>query len=132
MSAELVLVVAVITLALCFDFVNGFHDAANSVATVVATRVLTPLQAVVWAAFFNFISAISFGTAVAATVGVGLVDLRAVTVYVILSGIIGAIVWDLLTWWWGLPDGKRLNWQRFPCLKRCSGTLQGIFRGSFR
>jgi inorganic phosphate transporter, PiT family len=106
MSPELILVIVVVLVALVFDFINGFHDAANSVATVVATRVLTPLQAVVWAAFFNFISVVSFGTGVAKTVGSGLVDLRYVTVYVILCGLFGAIVWDLFTWWLGLPTSS--------------------------
>src|SRR5450759_5694229 len=102
----LLLVVLIIAVALVFDYFNGFHDAANSVATVVATRVLTPLQAVLWAAFFNFVSAFSFGTGVAKTVGTGMVDLSAVTPYVILSGLIGAIVWDLITWWLGLPTSS--------------------------
>lgn len=102
----LTLVVLIVAVALVFDFINGFHDAANSVATVVATRVLTPLQAVVWAAFFNFVSAFSFGTGVAKTVGAGMVDLSVVTPYVILSGLLGAIVWDLITWWWGLPTSS--------------------------
>ncbi len=102
----LALVVLIIAVALLFDFINGFHDAANSVATVVATRVLTPLQAVVWAAFFNFISAFSFGTGVAKTVGAGMVELSVVTPYVILCGLIGAIVWDLITWWFGLPTSS--------------------------
>ena len=106
MSGELLLVVIVIAVALSFDFINGFHDAANSVATVVATRVLTPLQAVLWAAFFNFISAISFGTGVARTVGSGLVDLSEVTTAVILCGLLGAIAWDLMTWWLGLPTSS--------------------------
>lgn len=106
MSSELLLVAIIIVVALAFDFINGFHDAANSVATVVATRVLTPFQAVVWAAFFNFVSAFSFGTGVAKTVGKGMVDLDAVTPYVILCGLLGAIVWDLLTWWWGLPTSS--------------------------
>ena len=106
MSTQLILVLVVIVVALIFDFINGFHDAANSVATVVATRVLTPLQAVMWAAFFNFVSAISFGTGVAKTVGSGLVDLKVVTVYVILCGLFGAIVWDLFTWWLGLPTSS--------------------------
>lgn len=106
MSAELILVIVIVAVALSFDFVNGFHDAANSVATVVATRVLTPLQAVIWAAFFNFVSAFSFGTGVAKTVGSGMVDLRSVTVYVILCGLIGAIAWDLITWWFGLPTSS--------------------------
>jgi PiT family inorganic phosphate transporter len=92
-----ILVIIIIAIALIFDYINGFHDAANSVATVVATRVLTPFQAVVWAAFFNFVSAFSFGTGVAKTVGSGMVDLSVVTPYVILSGLIGAITWDLIT-----------------------------------
>ena len=106
MDSTLLLVGAIIAVALTFDFINGFHDAANSVATVVATRVLTPLQAVAWAAFWNFISAFSFGTGVAKTVGSGLVDLKYVTEYVILAGLAGAIVWNLLTWWWGLPSSS--------------------------
>ncbi len=106
MPALLILVCVIIAVALLFDFLNGFHDAANSVATVVATRVLTPFQAVIWAAFFNFVSALSFGTAVAHTVGAGMVDLKAVTVYVILAGLAGAITWDLLTWWFGLPTSS--------------------------
>jgi PiT family inorganic phosphate transporter len=105
-ASELLLVSIIVLVALAFDFINGFHDAANSVATVVATRVLTPFQAVLWAAFFNFVSAFSFGTGVAKTVGKGMVDLSAVTPYVILCGLIGAIVWDLLTWWWGLPTSS--------------------------
>ena len=106
MSLELLFVIIVIFVALSFDFINGFHDAANSVATVVATRVLTPFQAVAWAAFFNFISAISFGTGVAKTVGTGMVDLKVVTAYVILSALLGAVVWDLITWWFGLPTSS--------------------------
>ncbi|MGO9097801.1 MAG: anion permease [Bryobacteraceae bacterium] len=106
MSPDLILVVVIIAVALSFDFINGFHDAANSVATVVATRVLTPLQAVIWAAFFNFVSAFSFGTGVARMVGSGMVDLRAVTPYVILCGLAGAIAWDLITWWLGLPTSS--------------------------
>ncbi|MDE3164654.1 MAG: inorganic phosphate transporter [Acidobacteriota bacterium] len=98
--------VVIILVALIFDFINGFHDAANSVATVVATRVLTPFQAVVWAAFFNFVSAFTFGTGVASTVGKGFVDLALVTPVVILTGIIGAIAWDLITWWLGLPTSS--------------------------
>jgi PiT family inorganic phosphate transporter len=101
-----ILVVIIIVIALVFDYINGFHDAANSVATVVATRVLTPFQAVLWAAFFNFVSAFSFGTGVAKTVGTGMVDLDLVTPYVILSGLVGAIVWDLITWWAGLPTSS--------------------------
>jgi inorganic phosphate transporter, PiT family len=106
MHSGLAIVVGVISVALLFDFINGFHDAANSIATVVSTRVLSPLQAVVWAAFFNFVAAFTFGTAVAKTIGKGMIDLSAVTNAVILSGLIGAIVWDLLTWWWGLPTSS--------------------------
>lgn len=102
----LVLVVGIIAVALVFDFLNGFHDAANSIATVVATRVLTPFQAVLWAAFFNFVSAFTFGTGVASTVGKGFVNVHQVTVYVIVAGLIGAIAWDLITWWWGLPTSS--------------------------
>src|SRR5512136_2453957 len=104
--SPLALAVLVIGVALIFDFLNGFHDAANSVATVVATRVLSPFQAVLWAAFFNFVSAFTWGTGVAKMVGKGLVDLNYVTPYVILAGLIGAIVWDLITWWWGLPTSS--------------------------
>ncbi|MCL5744543.1 MAG: inorganic phosphate transporter [Acidobacteria bacterium] len=100
------LAVLIIAIALVFDYLNGFHDAANSVATVVATRVLTPFQAVVWAAFFNFISAFTFGTGVAGTMGKGFVNLDHVTPYVIMAGLIGAIVWDLITWWFGLPTSS--------------------------
>src|SRR3974390_985981 len=96
----------IIAVALVFDFINGFHDAANSVATVVATRVLTPFQAVLWAAFFNFVSAFTFGTGVAGTVGKGFVDIRLVTPAVILAGLLGAIAWDLITWWLGLPTSS--------------------------
>ncbi|HLH17604.1 MAG TPA: inorganic phosphate transporter [Bryobacteraceae bacterium] len=96
----------IIAIALLFDYINGFHDAANSIATIVATRVLTPFQAVLWAAFFNFAAAFLFGTAVAKTVGSGFVNLNLVTPQVILCGLGGAIAWDLLTWWWGLPTSS--------------------------
>jgi inorganic phosphate transporter, PiT family len=102
----LTLALVIIAIALVFDFINGFHDAANSIATVVATRVLTPFQAVVWAAFFNFVAAFLFGTAVAKTVGRGFVDLNLVTPQVIMAGLAGAIIWDLLTWWLGLPTSS--------------------------
>ena len=104
--STLELVAVIIGIALVFDYINGFHDAANSIATIVATRVLTPLQAVVWAAFFNFVAAFLFGTAVAKTVGQGFVDLSLVTPYVILAGLAGAIAWDLITWWLGLPTSS--------------------------
>src|SRR6185369_6256026 len=100
------LAVLIIAIALVFDYINGFHDAANSIATIVATRVLTPFQAVAWAAFFNFVAAFSVGTGVAKTVGKGMVNLDYVTPYVILAGLLGAIVWDLLTWWLGLPTSS--------------------------
>ncbi len=100
------LLVATIVVALTFDFINGFHDAANSIATVVSTRVLPPTVAVAWAAFFNFIAAFFLGTAVAKTIGKGMIDLQYVTQYVVLAGLLGAIVWDLLTWWWGLPTSS--------------------------
>jgi inorganic phosphate transporter, PiT family len=97
------LVAVIVVIALIFDYVNGFHDAANSVATVVATRVLTPFQAVAMAAVFNFLAAFFLGTGVAATIGEGFVNTAIVTPYVILAGLVGAIVWNLLTWYVGLP-----------------------------
>lgn len=103
---DFALVVLVIAVALIFDFINGFHDAANSIATVVSTRVLSPGQAVVWAAFFNFIAAFTFGTAVASTVGSGMIDISVVTYAVILAGLTGAIAWDLITWYYGLPTSS--------------------------
>ena len=96
----------IIFVALAFDFINGFHDAANSIATVVSTRVLTPLQAVVWAAFFNFVAAFGFGVHVATTVGKGVVDTKIVDEWLILAGLVGAIVWDIITWYWGLPTSS--------------------------
>jgi PiT family inorganic phosphate transporter len=103
---ELALVVVVVLTALIFDYINGFHDAANSIATVVSTRVLSPGKAVLWAAFFNFAAAAVFGTAVAKTVGSGMIDIKVVTSSVILAGLIGAIVWDLITWYYGLPTSS--------------------------
>ncbi len=100
------LTAVIIAVALAFDYVNGFHDAANSIATVVSTRVLTPLQGVAWAAFWNFIAAFTFGTAVAKTVGSGLIDVHQIDSYVILAGLIGAITWDLITWYSGLPTSS--------------------------
>jgi PiT family inorganic phosphate transporter len=95
-----------IFIALLFDYINGFHDAANSIATVVSTRVLTPGKAVIWAAFFNFVAAFTFGTAVARTVGAGMINIEIVTFAVIFSGLAGAIVWDLITWYYGLPTSS--------------------------
>jgi inorganic phosphate transporter, PiT family len=102
----LTLVVFIVFIALVFDFINGFHDAANSIATVVSTRVLSPLQAVVWAAFFNIVAAFGFGVSVAKTVGKGVVDANVVDQWVILAGLAGAIAWDLITWYWGLPTSS--------------------------
>src|SRR5688572_14409654 len=106
MDSTLLVVCALILLALCFDFINGFHDAANSIATVVSTRVLSPGQAVAWAAFFNFVAAFGFGTAVAKTVGSGMIDLDVVSFSVIAAGLIGAIAWDLISWYIGLPTSS--------------------------
>jgi inorganic phosphate transporter, PiT family len=105
-STGLLLLIVTVAVALAFDFLNGFHDAANSIATVVSTRVLSPKLAVVWAAFFNFVAAFLLGTAVAKTIGKGMIRLDDVTQYVVIAGLVGAIVWDLLTWWWGLPTSS--------------------------
>jgi PiT family inorganic phosphate transporter len=106
MDTVLLSVIILITVALIFDFINGFHDAANSIATIVATRVLTPGKAVIWAATFNFLAAFGFGTAVAKTVGSGMIDLDVVTSSVIFGGLMGAIIWDLITWYYGLPTSS--------------------------
>jgi inorganic phosphate transporter, PiT family len=106
LKPDFVLLVVTVLVALTFDFLNGFHDAANSIATVVSTRVLSPKLAVVWAAFFNFVAAFVFGTAVAKTIGSGMIRIEVVTQYVVIAGLLGAIVWDLLTWWWGLPTSS--------------------------
>jgi len=99
-------VLAIVAVALVFDFINGFHDSANSIATIVSTRVLSPVAAVVWAAFFNFVAAFGFGTAVAKTIGNGLVDLSIVDPLVILAGLFGAILWDIATWYFGIPTSS--------------------------
>jgi len=101
-----VIIYGAIATALFFDFVNGFHDSANSVATVVGTKVLRPIHAVGIAALANFAGPFVFGTAVAATVGKGIIQPEFSTVYVILAGLIGAIVWDLITWYFGLPSSS--------------------------
>lgn len=112
---ELLVVAALILVALSFDFINGFHDAANSIATVVSTRVLSPGKAVIWSAFFNFAAAFLFGTAVARTIGNGMIErtivrggqeITVVTFAVIFAGLFGAIVWDLITWYFGLPTSS--------------------------
>jgi PiT family inorganic phosphate transporter len=106
MDLSILLVAITVLAALTFDFLNGFHDAANSIATVVSTRVLSPKMAVLWAAFFNFVAAFLLGTAVAKTIGSGMIRLDIVTQYVVIAGLAGAIIWDLLTWWWGLPTSS--------------------------
>ncbi len=106
MNTGLLLLLITVVTALVFDFLNGFHDAANSIATVVSTRVLSPKLAVAWAAFFNFVAAFVLGTAVAHTIGKGMIRLEDVTQYVVIAALVGAIVWDLLTWWWGLPTSS--------------------------
>jgi inorganic phosphate transporter, PiT family len=100
------LVWGIVGLALAFDFINGFHDAANSIATVVSTRVMTPRWAVAWAAFFNFVAFLLFGLDVAATIGKGVVDPTAVTLPVVTAGLVGAIAWDLVTWHYGIPSSS--------------------------
>jgi inorganic phosphate transporter, PiT family len=108
MSGDLVLVVIVVAVALAFDVINGFHDSANSIATVVSTRVLTPRAAVLWAAFFNFVAMFVFAPAVADTVSkiVKVTPGDTAYIFVVLAGLLGAILWDLLTWWWGLPTSS--------------------------
>jgi PiT family inorganic phosphate transporter len=103
LTHDLTLIVFVILVALVFDFLNGFHDAANSIATVVSTRVLSPQKAVLWAAFFNFVAAFVLGTHVAKTLGKGMIDLAVVDHKVVLAGLMGAIFWNLITWYYGLP-----------------------------
>ena len=108
MSGELALVILVVAVALAFDVINGFHDSANSIATVVSTRVLSPRNAVLWAAFFNFIAMFVFAPKVADTVSkiVKVTPGDPIYIYVVLSGLLGAIAWDLITWWWGLPTSS--------------------------
>src|SRR5438045_9668770 len=98
--------VLLVALALAFDFMNGFHDAANSIATVVSTRVLRPRWAVAWAAFFNFVAFLVFGLSVANTIGTGVIEQTVVDHYVILGALVGAIVWNVITWWYGLPSSS--------------------------
>ncbi|MFZ1701545.1 MAG: inorganic phosphate transporter [Pyrinomonadaceae bacterium] len=109
-TASVALVVVIIAVALIFDYVNGFHDAANSIATVVATRVLSPGAAVAWAAFFNFIAFVVFGTAVAKTIGGNMVNITIIPpgdqLYVLLGGVLGAVIWNLITWYFGLPTSS--------------------------
>src|SRR5512136_3090770 len=102
----MVSVIFLILVALVFDFLNGFHDAANSIATVVSTRVLSPGFAVAWAAFFNFVAAFLFGTKVAKTIGSGLVDTACIDLLVVFAGLSGAITWNIITWLLGLPTSS--------------------------
>ena len=106
MNGTVAFVLAIIVVAFAFDFINGFNDSANSIATVVSTRVLSPLQAVIWAAMFNFGAAFAFGTAVAKTVGSGLIKVQYVDPQVVLAGLLGAIVWNLITWYHGIPSSS--------------------------
>jgi len=105
-STGLVLLIVTVITALIFDFLNGFHDAANSIATVVSTRVLSPKLAVLWAAAFNFLAAFFLGIAVAKTIGTGMIRLDIITQYVVLGALIGAIFWDVVTWLLGLPTSS--------------------------
>jgi PiT family inorganic phosphate transporter len=110
MTATITFVVVIILIALVFDYINGFHDAANSIATVVSTRVLSPGAAVIWAAFFNFVAFLVLGEAVAKTIGKDMVDIKAIPgdwqLWVLLCGLIGAIVWNLVTWYYGIPSSS--------------------------
>lgn len=99
-------IILIIIAALIFDFLNGFHDAANSIATIVSTRVLTPTQGVIWAAFFNFIAAFLFGTGVAKTIGSGLVDSAIIDISVVFAALVGAIIWNIITWYYGIPSSS--------------------------
>src|SRR5215210_3805296 len=100
------LLIALIAVALIFDFLNGLHDAANSIATIVSTRVLRPQYAVAWAAFFNFIAFLFFGISVAQTIGTGIINPQAIDPHVIFGALMGAIVWNLITWWGGIPSSS--------------------------
>jgi PiT family inorganic phosphate transporter len=106
LKTDVIIVLITVLIALIFDFLNGFHDSANSIATVVSTRVLSPKLAVLWAATFNFLAAFFLGTAVAKTIGKGMIRLEYVDQYVVMAALLGAIVWDVLTWWWGLPTSS--------------------------
>jgi len=105
-SGTMIFIIVIIAIALIFDFTNGMHDAANSVATIVSTRVLSPKQAVVWAAFFNFAAFFIFGTTVAKTIGNGMIKIDTVTPTVICAALLGAISWNLITWYLGLPSSS--------------------------
>jgi PiT family inorganic phosphate transporter len=106
MDLALMTIIFLVALALFFDFLNGFHDAANSIATIVSTRVLTPKAAVVWAAFFNFIAFLVFGLHVAGTIGTGIIDVAIIDKHLIFGALVGACAWDIITWWVGLPTSS--------------------------
>src|SRR4051812_44538708 len=110
MTITVAFVLLIVLVALVFDYINGFHDAANSIATVVSTRVLSPGVAVIWAAFFNFVAFLIFGTRVAKTIGGDLVNINLITedlrLYVLLAGLLGAVIWNLITWYLGLPTSS--------------------------
>ena len=99
-------VIAIVAVAFTFDFINGFHDSANSIATIVGTRVLNPLAAVAWAAFFNFVAAFTVGTAVAQAIGSGIIDPGVITPNLIMGALLGAIIWNLVTWYFGIPSSS--------------------------
>ena len=99
-------VLAIVVVALAFDFINGFHDSANSIATIVGTRVLSPLAAVIWAAMFNFLALFVSGTALAKAIGAGYIDINIVDANVVMAALLGAIVWNLITWWFGIPSSS--------------------------
>jgi PiT family inorganic phosphate transporter len=105
-SSNMFYVAVIIFIALAFDFTNGFHDAANSIATIVSTRVLSPKQAVIWAAFFNFVAFLIFGTAVATTIGKGMIDVTQINITVIFAGLLGTITWNIITWYLGIPTSS--------------------------
>ena len=105
-AAALGLLFGLVAVALVFDFLNGLHDAANSIATIVSTRVLPPRAAVLWAAFFNFIAFLFFGLHVAQTIGTGIIDPSIVTPRIIFAALMGAISWNLITWWAGIPSSS--------------------------
>jgi len=105
-TVSLPVLILLVIVALAFDFINGLHDAANSIATVVSTRVLSPRRAVLWAAFFNFIAFLFFGDQVAKTIGTGVIQTSLVDSYLIFGALLGAIVWNVITWWLGLPSSS--------------------------
>ena len=124
-------VLAIVAVALFFDFINGFHDSANSIATIVGTRVLSPLAAVIWAATFNFIALFTTGTGLAKAIGAGYIDLSIVDANVIMGGLIGAIIWNLITWWFGIPSSSShaLDW-RLRWIRRGKGRIRGAALGT--